>query len=255
MDLGKLSRLQRWILYAAFDNRSVDPAAPKVDLYNHEILAGYFGFPMRWYDREPLHSHPGAHRFDREQIGRERYDAAQASVSRAVKRLEARGLVERYAGAASRWAGLRLTDAGFEAAPMLDQQRVRTMAGLPSLNRLGQAPAWLPAGRRGRTLRWPYERAAGTALRSDPPRRRGRRRSPAGGAAAAAGLGADASPEELAEAEGAARAEEMDALEEAGQTGEMPPEEARRILGIPARRRTEEYMTADEVRQLLGMPR
>lgn len=128
MDLAKLSRLQRWILYAAFENRS---DAQEVDLYRHEILAGYFDFPMRWYDSEPLHSNPGSHRFDREQIGRERYDAAQASISRAVRRLEARGLVERYVGAVSRWAGLRLTDAGFEAAPCLDQQTVRTMAGLP----------------------------------------------------------------------------------------------------------------------------
>jgi hypothetical protein len=64
-----------------------------------------------------------------------------------------------------------------------------------------------------------------------------------------------ASPDELAEAEGAARAEELDALEEAGQTGEMPPEEARRILGIPARQHAERLVPADEVRQLLGMPR
>jgi hypothetical protein len=64
-----------------------------------------------------------------------------------------------------------------------------------------------------------------------------------------------ASPDELAEAEGAARAEELDALEEAGQTGEMPPEEARRILGIPARHGDERLVPADEVRELLGMPR
>ena len=131
MDLAKLSRLQRWILYAAFENRSGDPDAPKVDLYNHEILAGYFAFPMRWYDREPLHSNPGSHRFDRDQIGRARYDAAQASVSRAVRRMEARGLLKRYVGEVSRWAGLRLTDAGFEAATVLDhQQMVKTLAGL-----------------------------------------------------------------------------------------------------------------------------
>jgi hypothetical protein len=64
-----------------------------------------------------------------------------------------------------------------------------------------------------------------------------------------------ASPDELAEAVGAARAEELDALEETGQTGAMSPEEARRILDISARQGTEKYRTADEVRQLLGMPR
>lgn len=64
-----------------------------------------------------------------------------------------------------------------------------------------------------------------------------------------------ASPDELAEAEGAARAEELDALEEAGQTGSLPPEEARRILGIPALQGAERLVPADEVRQRLGMPR
>jgi DNA-binding MarR family transcriptional regulator len=79
-----------------------------------------------------LRSHPGSHRFDLEEIGAGRYDAAQASVSRAARRLEARGLVERYVGAVSRWAGLRLTVAGFEAAPVLDhRQMVKTVAGLP----------------------------------------------------------------------------------------------------------------------------
>jgi hypothetical protein len=128
MGLAKLSRLQRWILSAAYENRSSDPDAAQVDLYYHEIFAGYFGFPMRWYGSESLHSKPGSHRFDREQVGRERYGAAHASVSRAVRRLEARGLVERYAGTVIRWAGLRLTDAGFEAAPVLDhQQTLRTI--------------------------------------------------------------------------------------------------------------------------------
>jgi hypothetical protein len=88
----------------------------------HVVVAWYYGAS------EPLHSKPGSHRFDREQIGRDRYGAAHASVSRAVRRLEARGLVERYAGTVIRWAGLRLTDAGFEAAPVLDhQQTLRTI--------------------------------------------------------------------------------------------------------------------------------
>jgi hypothetical protein len=64
-----------------------------------------------------------------------------------------------------------------------------------------------------------------------------------------------ASPDELAEAEGAARAEELDALEAAGQTGELPDEEARRILEIPTGPRDERHVSADEVRRLLGMPR
>jgi hypothetical protein len=120
MDLAKLSRLQRWILYAAWENR-LDGDDGNADLYYHEILAGYFGFPMRWYGDQPRHSHPGSHRFDREEIGRARYDTAQASASRAVRRLTDRGLAERYVGAFSRWSALRLTDAGFAAAPTLER--------------------------------------------------------------------------------------------------------------------------------------
>jgi hypothetical protein len=37
---------------------------------------------------------------------------AKASVSRAIRRLEQRGLVERLMGAVSRWGGLKLTDEG-----------------------------------------------------------------------------------------------------------------------------------------------
>jgi hypothetical protein len=64
-----------------------------------------------------------------------------------------------------------------------------------------------------------------------------------------------ASPDELAEAEDAARAEELDAREAAGLTGELPDEEARRLLGVPAQRGDEGYVTADEVRRLLGLLR
>lgn len=119
MDLAKLSRLQQWILYAAYDNRSAAVDGTGADLYYHEVLFSYFGFPMLWHTDEPLHSHPGAHRFDREAIGRARYGAAQASVSRAVRRLEALGLAERYVPPAGRWAGLRLTDTAIEAAGLV----------------------------------------------------------------------------------------------------------------------------------------
>ncbi len=64
-----------------------------------------------------------------------------------------------------------------------------------------------------------------------------------------------ASPQELAEAEEAARIEELDALEAAGRTGELSDQQARRILGIPGRQGDEEYLTTDEVRLRLGLPR
>jgi hypothetical protein len=101
---------------------------------------------------------PGSNHFDREEIGRSRYDTAHASLSRAVRRLEARGLATRYTGAGSRWSGLRLTDAGFEAAPVLEhRQMVKYLAALRRLTVLvipGAAPAWLPVPRSSRTLRW-----------------------------------------------------------------------------------------------------
>jgi hypothetical protein len=47
-----------------------------------------------------------------------------------------------------------------------------------------------------------------------------------------------ASPQELVEAEEAALAEELDALEAAGRTGELSEQQARQILGVPPRRAT-----------------
>jgi len=64
-----------------------------------------------------------------------------------------------------------------------------------------------------------------------------------------------ASPQELAEAEEAARMEELDALEDSGQTAGLSDQEARRILGLPALRGNEKYLTTDEVRRRLGLPR
>ena len=119
MDLAKLSRLQRWILYAAYGNRSGEATPADPDLYYHEILAGYFGFPVRWNADKPLHATTGSHHFDRQAIGRARYHAAQASIGRAVRRLEARGLVERRGAAFGQSAGLRIADVAVEAAGKL----------------------------------------------------------------------------------------------------------------------------------------
>ena len=120
MDPARLSRLQRYILDAARENRAAevrqagDPS--QADLYYHEVLTGYFSFPVHWYAGRPLRSDPGSHYFDRQAIGGARYDAAQASLSRAVQCLEARGLVERYVSPLSWWSGLKLTDAAVQAA-------------------------------------------------------------------------------------------------------------------------------------------
>jgi hypothetical protein len=64
-----------------------------------------------------------------------------------------------------------------------------------------------------------------------------------------------ASPDELAAAQDAARAEELDALEVSGQIRGLADEEVRQMFGLPAQPGDERYMTADEVRRLLGMQR
>jgi hypothetical protein len=90
-----------------------------VDLYYAEILTELFGFPTL---TDP--AQPGSQHFNRTQIGIREYDAAAASLSRSVGRLERRGLVTVYHGTTSRWTGVTLTD-----------QAVKTMESFRSPNR------------------------------------------------------------------------------------------------------------------------
>jgi hypothetical protein len=125
-----LSPLQRWILRKAATHGVV---------YYPEILVEYFGWEPRqslhrfgegsfsWWTDERLqkpsyHSdHPiweghqvgdmvgdGAHYFDRQIIGYERYRTTLASLSRSVRRLQKRGLLDDY------YMHIRLTDKGRE---------------------------------------------------------------------------------------------------------------------------------------------
>jgi hypothetical protein len=63
-----------------------------------------------------------------------------------------------------------------------------------------------------------------------------------------------ASPQELADAEDAARIEEHDELEAAGRTGALSDQQVRKIQGIPLLRGDEAYLTTAEVRRRLGLP-
>lgn len=135
MNLAKLSRLQRFILHTAYRNRLAEDGLtakgkPRVDLYYHEVLAGYFEFPVAHYASN-LREHPGSHRFDREAIGQARYNAAQASLSRAARRLEDRGLINRYNAAASWWAGLRLTDSAITALSKAEHELASVVGADP----------------------------------------------------------------------------------------------------------------------------
>ena len=63
-----------------------------------------------------------------------------------------------------------------------------------------------------------------------------------------------ASPQELADADDAARVEEHDELEADGLTAALSDEQARRLLGIPPSEEGAEYLTTEEVRRRLGLP-
>jgi hypothetical protein len=95
-----LSDLQRFILKRASKQERV---------YYAEVLRDFFGWtPMQTADwkRGKLDS-PGHHSFSPQQIGKATYRNTLATLSRACRRLEKRGLVERLNGAYSLWAAVK----------------------------------------------------------------------------------------------------------------------------------------------------
>lgn len=130
---SRLSILQKWMLARAMDNRRTegrDANSNGADLYNREVLGGFYEFPYSMYPnfqgspQQFLRGKGGVASlglgyqiFDPDRIGRGRYNAAQAAVSRAAKRLQARGFVECVAGSISHWAGIVLTESGIAAIP------------------------------------------------------------------------------------------------------------------------------------------
>ena len=123
LTVKKLSKLQRFILKAAFGSASnmefYKVYGSEMHLYNYEILQVYFGFVQErpWLPKTKLkdgkiHREAGGKDFDPDEIGRARYQSASASVSRACKRLEQRYLITRYYGVNCHWAGLKLTESG-----------------------------------------------------------------------------------------------------------------------------------------------
>lgn len=131
--LARLSRLQREILALAMQARHGIPGDrirrephgwDEVDVFPAEILVHCFEFPLRRGRRlADLRLYQQA--FDRSMVGHARYNAAMASMSRAVRRLEERGLVIRYTNMTGQW-GLRLAD-----------ETVNTFTHENSLNRVG----------------------------------------------------------------------------------------------------------------------
>ncbi|MFI1962414.1 hypothetical protein ACH46L_31760 [Streptomyces althioticus] len=107
-----LSPLQRQILLIAEENRRARRRrGGRADVYTAEVYARVYGFePMP--GRDPRD--PSTETFSHEQIGASAYNRAAASVSRALRRLEERGLLTREPR-----AGGRLTPAGQRQAAAL----------------------------------------------------------------------------------------------------------------------------------------
>jgi hypothetical protein len=155
----KLSKLQKQILFLALDNRLDEGRngneTSSCDLARNQIMAEVYGFPLakretvwlavdkygdvmtdedgeeivarREFRRESLRDRNGKRdihgkKFEMADIGRERYNAAQAAVSRAMARLEQRGLVTRVCGGYSHWAGINLTPAGVAVVQTVKSQ-------------------------------------------------------------------------------------------------------------------------------------
>lgn len=102
---AKLSKLQKSILRIALRNH----LAGKDRVYYSEILSEHYGFEIK-----NRLDNCGQH-FSRREIGAKRYSSAQAALSRAMRRLEDRGLIDCISGVA-KWTAARLTLRGIETA-------------------------------------------------------------------------------------------------------------------------------------------
>lgn len=115
-----LSELQETILCLAYTNYLAEERATKeggADLYTYEVMLKVYQFTR--IPISPNYIEPrlgGSHRFDLNVIGKKRYQAAAAAISKAFRRLEERGFVGRYNGAIAHWVGIKLTEAGLQLA-------------------------------------------------------------------------------------------------------------------------------------------
>jgi hypothetical protein len=119
-----LSELQKAILVMAYKNHIygtprwiVDESPYGADLFAPQVLSEFYGWPSvctRIRKRGP--------NFDRQRIGEARYNSNRAAVSRAFKRLEARGLSIRHRGLY--WSGITLTEEGKIVASKLSVNKV-----------------------------------------------------------------------------------------------------------------------------------
>jgi hypothetical protein len=119
-----LSDLQRCILTIAFENRESEGRDPGqtthkkgADVYRWEIMERFYGWTPPAYARRDGRK-PGGKKYRPQQIGPREYAAAQAAVSKAMNRLNNRGLIDIIEGR-NHWTGGDLTLEGLDEARKL----------------------------------------------------------------------------------------------------------------------------------------
>jgi hypothetical protein len=111
-----LSELQKKILVASLECRG-NERIKHVDAYYRELITACFGWEQTGYrlvNVELDSVFVGPKQFKKRD--HPNYNAVKVSLTRAVKRLETRGLLICYHGLSSNWAGVKLTQSGEEAA-------------------------------------------------------------------------------------------------------------------------------------------
>jgi hypothetical protein len=130
-----LPRLQRWFLTQALKNRMAEGRnhddSRGADLYYGEVLAGFYEFPYEHPKNPEMDMRQflrGHQVFKPDLIGRARYSSACAAVSRAVRRLQSRGLAVVLRGRIAHWAGINLTAQGQALDLSFTEQRSEAAA-------------------------------------------------------------------------------------------------------------------------------
>jgi hypothetical protein len=123
---SRLSTLQKEIVMLAAENKQREGRGfderDGADVYYSEILVTIFGFPLRkQYERTPREL-PCCRIFSPSEIGKKRYRAVQATLSRSILRLHAQGVAVSVRSKRSTWAGCNLTPAGVALARALREE-------------------------------------------------------------------------------------------------------------------------------------
>ena len=115
MAQAKLSKLQKAILQLAYEKR-LELGREHFDISFSEILRDHFGWDSRNNNQETADL--GSHEFKREEIGHDKYNRGRATLSRTLKRLRERELIEFPVLPGGRHS-IKLTHDGLEIARQL----------------------------------------------------------------------------------------------------------------------------------------